>query len=247
MKITLAKNSGFCSGVRRAVHAAMNADGANTYVLGEIIHNKEVIDAIEERGVKQVQALDEVPDGAKVIFRSHGVPESVYKDAAARNIEVLDCTCPFVKKTQRIVSEKHAEGKAIVIVGEPTHPEVVGLQGWCGNSAYVLSSENAVLPPLEKKEVCVVCQTTFSVEKFEKIIENIKKQREKTVDVFKTICYTTIGRQKEAEEIAADSDAVLVVGGLNSSNTNKLYEVASRKCAHVFRLANARDFDYVRP
>ena len=244
MKITLAKNSGFCSGVRRAVHAAMNADGANTYVLGEIIHNKEVIDAIEERGVKQVQALDEVPDGAKVIFRSHGVPESVYKDAAARNIEVLDCTCPFVKKTQRIVSEKHAEGKAIVIVGEPTHPEVVGLQGWCGNSAYVLSSENAVLPPLEKKEVCVVCQTTFSVEKFEKIIENIKKQREKTVDVFKTICYTTIGRQKEAEEIAADSDAVLVVGGLNSSNTNKLYEVASRKCAHVFRLANARDFDY---
>ena len=244
MKITLAKNSGFCSGVRRAVHAAMNADGANTYVLGEIIHNKEVIDAIEERGVKQVQALDEVPDGAKVIFRSHGVPESVYKDAAARNIEVLDCTCPFVKKTQKIVSEKHAEGKAIVIVGEPTHPEVVGLQGWCGNSAYVLSSENAVLPPLEKKEVCVVCQTTFSVEKFEKIIENIKKQREKTVDVFKTICYTTIGRQKEAEEIAADSDAVLVVGGLNSSNTNKLYEVASRKCAHVFRLANARDFDY---
>ena len=246
MKITLAKNSGFCSGVRRAVHAAMNADGANTYVLGEIIHNKEVIDAIEERGVKQVQALDEVPDGAKVIFRSHGVPESVYKDAAARNIEVLDCTCPFVKKTQKIVSEKHAEGKAIVIVGEPTHPEVVGLQGWCGNSAYVLSSENAVLPPLEKKEVCVVCQTTFSVEKFEKIIENIKKQREKTVAVFKTICYTTIGRQSEAEKIASGCDAVLVIGGLNSSNTNKLFEIASRRCAHVFRLANATDFDYAQ-
>ena len=244
MKITLAKNSGFCSGVRRAVHAAMNADGANTYVLGEIIHNKEVIDAIEERGVKQVQSLDEVPDGAKVIFRSHGVPESFYGEAERRGIKVLDCTCEFVRKTQKIVSEQHALGKTIIIIGEPTHPEVVGLQGWCGNSAIVINSEESALPPLGGKDVCIVSQTTFSVEKFDKIIENIKKQREKTVAVFKTICYTTIGRQKEAEGIASACDAVLVIGGLNSSNTNKLYEIASRRCANVFRLANAEDFDY---
>ena len=246
MNVILAKNSGFCSGVRRAVDAAMNADGRNTFVLGEIIHNREVIESIERRGVKSVESLNEVPDGATVIFRSHGVPESFYGECERRGIKVLDCTCEFVRKTQRIVSEQFALGKTIIIIGEPTHPEVVGLQGWCNNSAYVINSENEVLPALEGKDVCIVCQTTFSVEKFEKIIENIKKQREKTVAVFKTICYTTIGRQAEAEKIAAECDAVLVIGGLNSSNTNKLFEVASKKCANVFRLANADDFDYAK-
>ena len=244
MNVILAKNSGFCRGVRRAVDAAMRADGRNTFVLGEIIHNKEVIESIEKRGVKSVGSLGEVPDGATVIFRSHGVPESFYGECERRGIKVLDCTCEFVRKTQNIVREQHALGKEIIIIGEPTHPEVVGLQGWCGNSAHVINSVESPLPDLGGKDVCVVSQTTFSVEKFEKIIENIKKQREKTVAVFKTICYTTIGRQSEAEEIAEKCDAVLVIGGLNSSNTNKLFEVASKKCAHVFRLANATDFDY---
>ena len=246
MNVILAKNSGFCRGVRRAVDAAMHADGRNTFVLGEIIHNKEVIESIEKRGVKSVGSLGEVPDGATVIFRSHGVPESFYGECERRGIKVLDCTCEFVRKTQNIVREQHALGKEIIIIGEPTHPEVVGLQGWCGNSAHVINSVESPLPDLVGKDVCVVSQTTFSVEKFEKIIENIKKQREKTVAVFKTICYTTIGRQAEAEKIAAECDAVLVIGGLNSSNTNKLFEVASKKCANVFRLANADDFDYAK-
>lgn len=246
MNVILAKNSGFCSGVRRAVDTAMGADGRDTYVLGEIIHNKEVIESIEKRGVKSVESLEEVPDGATVIFRSHGVPECYYGECARRGIKILDCTCEFVRKTQRIVSEQYALGKTIVIIGEAAHPEVKGLLGWCDNSAYVINSENAELPDFDGKDVSVVCQTTFSVEKFEKIIENIKKQREKTVAVFKTICYTTIGRQAEAEKIAAECDAVLVIGGLNSSNTNKLFEVASKKCANVFRLANADDFDYAK-
>lgn len=246
MRVILAKNSGFCRGVRYAVDAAMNADGSNTYVLGEIIHNKEVMNAIAERGVRCVESLDEIPRGATVIFRSHGVPESYYGECERRGIKVTDCTCGFVRKTQKIVSEQHALGKTIIIAGEPTHPEVIGLQGWCGNSAYVINSPDSPLPDIEGKEVCVVSQTTFSVEKFEKIIKNIKKQREKTVAVFKTICYTTIGRQSEAEKIASGCDAVLVIGGLNSSNTNKLFEIASRRCAHVFRLANATDFDYAQ-
>lgn len=246
MRVILAKNSGFCRGVRYAVDAAMNADGSNTYVLGEIIHNKEVMNAIAERGVRCVESLDKIPRGATVIFRSHGVPESYYGECERRGIKVTDCTCGFVRKTQKIVSEQYALGKTIIIAGEPTHPEVIGLQGWCGNSAYVINSSDSPLPDIEGKEVCVVSQTTFSVEKFEKIIENIKKQREKTVAVFKTICYTTIGRQSEAEKIASGCDAVLVIGGLNSSNTNKLFEIASRRCAHVFRLANATDFDYAQ-
>ena len=243
MNIKVAKSSGFCSGVRRAVDAAMNA-GRGTYVLGELIHNPDVIAEIGRRGILMAERLSDVPDGGTVIFRSHGVPESFYGEAEARGIKVIDCTCSFVRRTQKIVGSQYAAGRLIVIAGEPTHPEVVGLQGWCKNSAVVINSPELAFGLPEDRELCVVAQTTFSVEKFEKIIENIKKQREKTVAVFKTICYTTIGRQSEAEEIAEKCDAVLVIGGLNSSNTNKLFEVASKKCAHVFRLANATDFDY---
>ena len=245
MNIKVAKSSGFCSGVRRAVDAAMSA-GRGTYVLGELIHNPDVIAEIEKRGVVRAESLSDVPDGGTVIFRSHGVPESFYGEAEARGIKVIDCTCSFVRRTQKIVGSQYAAGRLIVIAGEPTHPEVVGLQGWCKNSAVVINSPELAFGLPEDRELCVVAQTTFSVEKFEKIIENIKKQREKTVAVFKTICYTTIGRQMEAEELAAECDAVLVVGGLNSSNTNKLFEVASKRCANVFRLANSRDFDYGR-
>lgn len=244
MNVIIAKNSGFCRGVRRAVDTAMSVDGENTFVLGEIIHNKSVMEGIKRRGIKCVDSLDEVPDGATVIFRSHGVPERFYKLCRERDIKVLDCTCEFVRRTQKIVSEQSALGRQIIIVGEPSHPEVVGLQGWCRDRATVISGESAPVPDFGKKEVCVVAQTTFSVEKFEKIIENIKKQSEKTVAVFKTICYTTIGRQSETEELSKKCDAVLVVGGLNSSNTNKLYEIASKNCSHVFRLESAEGFDY---
>ncbi|MCD7728443.1 MAG: bifunctional 4-hydroxy-3-methylbut-2-enyl diphosphate reductase/30S ribosomal protein S1 [Clostridia bacterium] len=244
MEIIVAKNSGFCMGVRRAVDTALSADCSNTYVLGEIIHNKDVIESISARGIRTVEKLEEVPDGACVIFRSHGVPESYYGECEKRGIKVIDCTCEFVHRTQKIVRREYLGGKTIVIVGEPTHPEVTGLMGWCDNKAYVVNSEDADFSFLEGKDVCIVAQTTFSVEKFEKIIENIKKQREKTVAVFKTICYTTIGRQLEAETIAKRCDAVLVIGGLNSSNTNKLYEIASRHCGNVFRLANADDLNY---
>ncbi|MCD8309055.1 MAG: 4-hydroxy-3-methylbut-2-enyl diphosphate reductase [Clostridia bacterium] len=243
MNVIIAKNSGFCTGVRRAVDTALAAE-KDTYVLGELIHNKDVIKEISDHGVHTVESLAEVPDGATVIFRSHGVPQSYYGQCEERGIKVIDCTCEFVKRTQKIVREQYLSGKTIVIAGEPTHPEVIGLMGWCGNSAYVVNSEDADLSEIGGKELCVVAQTTFSVKKFEKIIENIKKQREKTVAVFKTICYTTIGRQSEAENIARQCEAVLVIGGLNSSNTNKLFDIASRYCKNVFRLANADGLDY---
>ncbi|MCD8372354.1 MAG: 4-hydroxy-3-methylbut-2-enyl diphosphate reductase [Clostridia bacterium] len=246
MDVIIAKNSGFCTGVRHAVDTALAADCRNTYILGEIIHNKDVIESISAHGICTVDNLSDVPDGANVIFRSHGVPESYYGECEKRGINVIDCTCGFVKRTQKIVRDEYLKGKTIVIAGEPTHPEVIGLRGWCDNKAVVVSSEDDDLSFLSGKDVCIVAQTTFSVEKFKKIIENIKKQREKTVAVFETICYTTIGRQLEAEEIAKKCEAVLVIGGLNSSNTNKLYDIASQYCKNVFRLANAERFDYTK-
>ena len=242
MKVIVAKHSGFCVGVKHAVDTALNQP-QGTYVLGEIIHNPSVVQAIRDKGLNVVESLDEIPDNSTVVFRSHGVPENFYGICEKRNIQVIDCTCGFVKRTQKIVKEQFSAGKQIVIVGEPEHPEVTGLLGWCGGSAVVLNSEAQISPELSQKDVCVVCQTTFSAQKKKKIVKNIEKVCEKTVAVFRTICYTTEERQKEVEEIALLCDAVLVVGGLNSSNTNKLYELAKQRCANVFRLSSAEELD----
>ncbi|MDE6597406.1 MAG: 4-hydroxy-3-methylbut-2-enyl diphosphate reductase, partial [Clostridia bacterium] len=244
MEVYVAKNSGFCKGVEYAVNTALSLDPHNAYILGEIIHNSDVVKAIGDRGLRVVESLDEIPDGSSVIFRSHGVPESFYGICKERNIKVIDCTCGFVRRTQRIVAEQSAEGKTIVIVGEPTHPEVIGLLGWCKGEAVVLNGQSAIPAELCEKNLCIVSQTTFSVEKLEKIIKNIKKVCKKTVAVFKTICYTTIERQRETEELTKKCEAMLVVGGLNSSNTNKLYELALQYCGNVFRLARADDLDF---
>ncbi len=243
MQVFVAKNSGFCRGVKNAVDTAMTIEPNNVYILGEIIHNAEVVEAISDRGIKVVESLDAVPDGATVIFRSHGVPLDYYKICADRNIKYVDCTCKFVNNTQKIVRKEYENGNFIVICGEPTHPEVIGLQGWCNNSALVISDEDADLYKIRDKNVCVVAQTTFSVEKFEKIIKNIGKLCEKSVAVFKTICYTTIGRQVEAQRLSSFCDAMIVIGGMNSSNTNKLYDVCRKNCKYVVRLPSADKFN----
>ena len=244
MKVIVAKNGGFCSGVKNAVNTALNISPENVYIFGEIIHNKDVVEEIEKRGIITVDSLSDVPCGATLIIRSHGVGKDVFKLCEERNIKVVDCTCAFVSRTQKIVREHYAKGSQIIIIGERSHPEVIGINGWCEGTALVFSSEEDDFSVLPEKNCCIVAQTTFSNEKFEKIIKIINDKRGKTVEVFKTICYTTIGRQNEAEEIAKECDAVLVVGGLNSSNTNKLYDVCSKHCNHVFRMRNSDDLDY---
>ena len=187
MQIILAKHNGFCMGVKHAVDTAMSLESDNAFVLGEIIHNPDVVRAIENKGLKTVNSLKELPDGCTVIFRSHGVPESYYGECAARNITIIDCTCGFVRRTQKIVKEQYSLKKDIVIIGERNHPEVIGLLGWCENNATVISGFEDVNEDLAQKNLCVVCQTTFSEQKFEKIIKNIISICEKTFAVFKTI------------------------------------------------------------
>ena len=153
MQVYVAKSSGFCRGVKNAVDTAMNTEPRNSYILGEIIHNAEVTAQIESRGITVVERLDEVPDGATVIFRSHGVPLSYYEQCEKRGIKYIDCTCKFVNNTQKIVNREYLTGRQIVICGEPTHPEVVGLQGWCGNSAFVINDEEADLSQIRCNNV----------------------------------------------------------------------------------------------
>lgn len=244
MEFLIAKSGGFCRGVKKAVDTALSIEPTGTYIYGEIIHNPDVVHSITERGIKMVESLDLVPSGATLIIRSHGVGKGVYEYCAQKNIRIMDCTCEFVRRTQKIVDEQHRAGKAIIIVGERTHPEVVGLNGWCDNEAFIFSSEKDDFSILPEKECCIVAQTTYSVEKFEKIIKNLTNICQKTVAIFKTICYTTIGRQNEAEELSRQCDAVLVIGGLNSSNTNKLYDICAKNCPNVFRLSKAANLEY---
>ena len=244
MEVLVAKSGGFCHGVKKAVDTALSVNPENTYVLGEIIHNDDVIELLKSRGLKTVDRVEDVPSGATLIIRSHGVPKSVYRDCERKNLKVIDCTCEFVRRTQKIVDEQSRLGKTIIIIGESNHPEVIGLKGWCEGEAYVFSSEEDDFSILPEKNCVIVAQTTFSEEKFEKIIKILHYNGEKTVEVFKTICYTTIGRQNEARELARQCDAMLVIGGLNSSNTNKLYDICKAHCNNVFRMKNCADLEY---
>ena len=243
INVIVAENSGFCKGVNSAVQTAMTIDAENVYLLGELIHNPDVTKMVEARGIVTVENVAEVPDGATLLLRSHGAGKAVYEECEARGIRVVDCTCPFVLRSQTIVRRASDAGRTVVLIGEKHHPEIEALCGWCKSGAVVIADENsAEIEALKGKNPVVVAQTTFSEEKFQKIIENIEKVCEKTVEIFKTICYTTKERQKEAAEIAAKCDAVLVIGGLNSSNTNKLYDVCRQHCANVFRLASSDEF-----
>ena len=171
MQILTAKSGGFCRGVRKAVDTAMSVEPKNTYIYGEIIHNPDVVSAIEKRGIKTVEDLNELPENCSVIVRSHGVGKDVYKYFEEKNIRIIDCTCEFVRRTQKIVEREYSAGKIIVVIGGKKHPEVIGINGWCENSAYIFSNENEDFSPLVDKDIAVVVQTTFSAKKFEKIIK----------------------------------------------------------------------------
>ncbi len=243
-KVTVANDHGFCAGVKSAVERALTVEADNTYILGELIHNESVTERIAKRGIVTVQSHEEVPSGATVLIRSHGVGKAIYEGFAARNIRVVDCTCPFVKRTQEIVERESAEGKTIVIAGHREHPEVCGLLGWCHGEAYVVASSAEDVSRFEGKNIALVAQTTFSEQEFCKISENLRKGAPKTLVIFPTICYTTAKRQREAARIASESDAVIVIGGTNSSNTKRLGEISSAYCKHVFMIANADEFEY---
>ncbi len=241
MKILLSQYRGFCAGVKRAVDTALS-EPKGTYALGELVHNERVQKELAERGIVTVTTPEGVPDGARLLIRSHGAPPAVFEDCKRRGIEVVDCTCPFVRRTQDIVEKARREGKKVVIAGDASHPEVEGLVGWAGEAFVTQNGEN--LSRFCGEEVVLVAQTTFLREKFSQIEENLRKVYPKTLEVFPTICYTTGERQRDAARLARESDAVVVIGGGHSRNTERLAEIASREGAYVVRVTDADDFEY---
>lgn len=236
MDIRVAKTAGFCFGVARAVDSAYHhaAEEKKYCTLGPIIHNAQVVADLKSKGIEVIDTLTELPAGATVIIRTHGVSETVYRDMEAKQIPYLDLTCPFVKKIHGLVSQHFEEGFQIIIIGDKSHPEVIGINGWCGNSALIIETlEQAMaLSPIEKK-VCIVAQTTFNQNIFKKIIFFLKKTCQNTV-IFDTICSATEERQAESRTLAEQVDVMLVLGGQNSSNTQKLYQICKSVCPEAY-------------
>ncbi len=245
MQVIIGKYGGFCFGVKRAIDTALSLKGSKTYILGEIIHNEYIINKLNSLGLKTIKSIDDscIEKDANLLIRTHGESEAIHKRAKELGLNVIDCTCPFVKDIQKIVKKHYANGYTIAIIGNKNHPEIIGINGWCNNSAIICEDEQN-LSKISDDKLCIVVQTTYSNEKFDKIIKNFDSSKVKTVDIFKTICYTTTMRQKEAEQISRTCDAMLVLGGSNSNNTDKLFGICSKNCSNTFRIVSSDAFEY---
>lgn len=240
MKTKVAKTAGFCFGVKRAMDIALEHNNEKIYSLGPLIHNTQVVDKLKEQGIEPVSNIEEIPNNSKVIIRTHGVGKSVYDQLNSKNIEIIDATCPFVKKIHQIVCENYNNGYNIVIAGDKEHPEVIGINGWCNNSAIVINSEDDLASLDREKKYCFVAQTTFLLDIWNKIKINVKSTCQSAV-MFDTICSATENRQKEAEMLAKDTDAMVVIGGKHSSNTLKLVDVCKKYSKEVFHIETVKE------
>ena len=258
MEIIIGKTAGFCFGVRNAVTKAEKELGktGKTFCLGELVHNKQVTDELINKGMVFIESLDEA-DG-KVIIRSHGVEKNIYKEAEDRNIELVDLTCPKVLHIHNIAEEYVKKGYFIVLIGKKDHPEMIGTVSFCGENYFVIENETNIENAVQefnksgKQKMLVIAQTTYSLEKFNTIVNELKgKVAEQNIEIKNTICNATKERQEETEKIAKDVDVMIIVGGKHSSNSNKLYELAKKYCNRTYFMEtekelNVEDFKGIR-
>lgn len=241
MKVVVGKLAGFCGGVTNSVNKSIELlDKYKTmYCLGELVHNKQVVDDLESKGITFIYDINEVETGSRVIIRAHGVPKEIYEVASNRNIELFDLTCPKVLKIHELAESLIEDNNIIVLVAQKDHPEAIGTISFCGNNSIIVENVEDVISLKEKYEsgnfnkIDVICQTTFSVDKFNKISDEINKISS-NVAVHNTICMATSSRQKETKELSSIVDAMIIIGGANSSNTKKLYDIANEMNENTF-------------
>ena len=251
MEVRLAKSAGFCFGVKRAVDQVyeQTGTGKKIYTYGPIIHNEEVVKDLEQKGVTVLEEdkLDSLKEGT-VIIRSHGVERAVCDKITNQGLECVDATCPFVKRIHLVVEKESKAGKQIVIVGSKSHAEVIGIMGWSLTPVAVIETEEDaehIALPMDQ-EICLVSQTTFNYKKFDKIVE-ILTNRGCQLHVVNTICNATQERQTEARELAKEADVMIVIGGLQSSNSRKLYEICAKECEHTYFIQTLADLQLEVP
>ena len=245
MEVILAKTAGFCFGVKRAVDTVYEQAGKqHVYTYGPIIHNEQVVSDLKKRGVRVLHSkgeLEELKEGT-VIIRSHGVPKEIYDIITSKGLELVDATCPFVRKIHRIVQKAGKEGKQIIITGSAEHPEVEGIRGWCSGKVTIISEASQMDEIDWKQPACLVSQTTFNYKKFQDIVEIIEKKGY-DIEVCNTICNATEERQLEARSIAKNVDAMIVIGDRHSSNSQKLFEISSKECPSTFFIQTLEELD----
>lgn len=254
MKVKVAETAGFCFGVKRAVdkvYELITSGVSPIYTLGPIIHNEEVVSDLEKKGVAVVSEEElSMLSGGTVVIRSHGVGKAVYDKLERLGLSYVDVTCPFVLKIHRIVERESRAGSHIIIIGDKEHPEVKGICGWClGGYTVIKNVQEAedFMPPAGKK-LCVVSQTTFNYNKFQELVEILRKKRYDNnvlniLNILNTICNATEERQKEAQSIAGEVDTMLVIGGRHSSNTQKLFEICKKECGNTYYIQTPVDLD----
>ena len=245
MEVILAKTAGFCFGVKRAVDTVYEQAGKqHVYTYGPIIHNEQVVSDLKKRGVRVLHSkgeLEELKEGT-VIIRSHGVPKEIYDIITSKGLELVDATCPFVRKIHRIVQKAGKEGKQIIITGSAEHPEVEGIRGWCSGKVTIILEASQMDEIDWKQPACLVSQTTFNYKKFQDIVEIIEKKGY-DIEVCNTICNATEERQLEARSIAKNVDAMIVIGDRHSSNSQKLFEISSKECPSTFFIQTLEELD----
>ncbi len=249
MQIKLAKTAGFCFGVKRAVDAVYleaRTSKNPVYTYGPIIHNETVIEDLKRQGVTVIHSLDEL-NGHKtgtIIIRSHGVSKKIQEEMEKTGLCVVDATCPFVKKIHKIVSETNDE-RQIIIIGDASHPEIEGIVGWAKTPAIIIKDQEELekIGDIPCKRLLIVAQTTFNYKKFEQLVEIFRKKGYDIL-VFNTICNATQTRQQETKQLAKESDAMIIIGGTQSSNSRKLFEIASKECENTYYIQTLKDLDF---
>ena len=244
MEIKVAKSAGFCWGVKRAVNMAVRAikkGKGKAYCLGELIHNKREINRLKTLGMEFVDNMEELKEGSTVIIRSHGIAPQVLENLKKKGLDIVDATCPFVKEVQDKAVKLEKEGYPALILGNSNHPEVEGIAGHVKAPIIVNSLEELKKLPQFLK-LGVVCQTTLNLDFFRKAI-SLLALKAKELKVYNTICKATAIRQKEAKELASQVDVMLIIGGKNSSNTTKLYQISKSVNERSYHIESKEEID----
>lgn len=241
MKIKVAKTAGFCFGVDRSIKIldSLLNNNKKVFTLGEIIHNKQVIDDYNKKNVYTINSPSETPNNSILVIRAHGVAKNVINYIKNNEIDYRDATCPFVKKIHNIVETASNQGKTVLIAGNKVHPEIIGICGYCNSKNYIFTNSKDLDNLIKNinlnngKDIIIVEQTTFNLQDWHECIKLLNKHLP-LANIYNTICSATQQRQEEADVLSKNVDIMLVIGGKHSSNTNKLYNICSKNCTTYF-------------
>lgn len=256
MDIVIGKTAGFCFGVKRAVEGSLNQitnnlNNKKIYCLGELVHNKQVMEELENKGIKLIEDINKMNNNSKVIIRAHGIKKEIYEVLTNKQIELVDYTCPNVLKIHEIASKYTEEGYYIFVIGNKLHPETIGTISYCGINYSIIENEEDILQSITNfensntKKVLIIVQTTYSEIKYKSLIEKIQNSINKDINMVikNTICAATSLRQKETEELSKKVDCMIIIGGKNSSNTKKLFEIATNNCQKAFLIETKNELN----